>query len=296
MYASPGAAVAAKDQAAVTFKLVHPQRFLESYLVEEVRPDGRGLLDFRNTSINLGSVNTADGSSLVRIGNTTVTCGIKAELTNPPIDRPDQGWIVPNVTMLPMCCDRIRRGPPTHQAQVLSQYVNTVLNTPGIINFKELCLASGKLSWVLYIDAYVLNHDGNLVDACMLAVVAALSDLRLPRMTPVEEEIPRIIEPKAVQLSLGPLPFTVSFGQFRDHVLADPTDEEEAQLHATIALTQDSSGNVISISQPSPGSEGLAASGCNPAFSLDQIMQCCGQTKERVNHLASLLATAMESK
>lgn len=46
-----------------------------------VRPDGRGLLKFRPAIVNVGSVKTADGSSLVKIGNTTVVCGIKAVST-----------------------------------------------------------------------------------------------------------------------------------------------------------------------------------------------------------------------
>lgn len=66
----------------------------------------------------LGSISTADGSALVKIGNTTVICGIKAvriififpkndmivdyevtaffylqELTMPPSDAPNKGYI-----------------------------------------------------------------------------------------------------------------------------------------------------------------------------------------------------------
>lgn len=43
-----------------------------------MRPDGRGLLEFRPVSINIGTVTTAEGSAVVRVGNTTVICGVKA--------------------------------------------------------------------------------------------------------------------------------------------------------------------------------------------------------------------------
>jgi exosome complex RNA-binding protein Rrp42 (RNase PH superfamily) len=44
----------------------------------EIRPDGRNLMDTRPTVINVSSVSTADGSAVVKIGNTVVICGIKA--------------------------------------------------------------------------------------------------------------------------------------------------------------------------------------------------------------------------
>jgi len=35
--------------------------------------------------------------------------------------------------------------------------------------------------WTTWIDIYVLNHGGNLVDASMLAALAALKDTRVPK-------------------------------------------------------------------------------------------------------------------
>lgn len=43
-----------------------------------MRPDGRGVQKFRPVSINVDSIKTAEGSAIVKIGNTVVVCGIKA--------------------------------------------------------------------------------------------------------------------------------------------------------------------------------------------------------------------------
>lgn len=43
-----------------------------------MRPDGRSLQKFRPVSVNVGSIKTAEGSAIVKIGNTMVVCGIKA--------------------------------------------------------------------------------------------------------------------------------------------------------------------------------------------------------------------------
>lgn len=43
--------------------------------------------------IKSGSLGTADGSALVRLGETTIVCGVKAEIAEPELDAPDQGFI-----------------------------------------------------------------------------------------------------------------------------------------------------------------------------------------------------------
>jgi hypothetical protein len=40
-----------------------------------------------------GTIETADGSALVRFGNTTMLCGIRAEVCEPSLQKPDDGWI-----------------------------------------------------------------------------------------------------------------------------------------------------------------------------------------------------------
>lgn len=40
-----------------------------------------------------GSITTAEGSALARLGDTTVVCGIKAEITEPDLARPEHGFI-----------------------------------------------------------------------------------------------------------------------------------------------------------------------------------------------------------
>lgn len=58
-----------------------------------VRPDGRSsLLAIRPVSISVGSIGTADGSSVVRQGQTVVTCGVKLELAEPKAETPNQGF------------------------------------------------------------------------------------------------------------------------------------------------------------------------------------------------------------
>lgn len=60
------------------YKQIHPVKYFRDYLQHEIRPDGRGLLGTRPLQINVESINTSDGSAVVKLGNTLVVCGIKA--------------------------------------------------------------------------------------------------------------------------------------------------------------------------------------------------------------------------
>lgn len=46
---------------------------------------------------------------------------------------------------------------------------------PGCFPLQQLCLAASKQCWSLQLDIYILNADGAVLDAVLLAAVAALS-------------------------------------------------------------------------------------------------------------------------
>lgn len=217
----------------------------------------------------MGAIGTADGSALVTLGNTSVVCGIKAELANPPIEKPGQGWVVANVTIPAMCSPNIRSGPPTTEAQSLSQWMADLLQRQDVLDAKQLCLAEGKLAWVLYIDVHVMNNDGNLTDASMLAALASLKHLRLPQMSPiVENELPHVVEPRQIALELGAYPMTSTFGVWEGRQLADLSAEEEVLVGSSVSVAVtaggDEDGAIFSVSKPSPSCRYMGRAGLPP--------------------------------
>ena len=110
----PTASTSAIQQDATTkaaiFQRLHPRVYLDRFIQEGIRPDGREFTEWRDVSVNVGpsacysaancktqecsgSITTANGSSLVRVGKTTVVCGVKAELAEPELDKPNQGYL-----------------------------------------------------------------------------------------------------------------------------------------------------------------------------------------------------------
>ncbi len=79
------------EASAEVIRKLQPLEFYKKFLPQGVRPDGREHHKTRKTVISAGSLSTAEGSSLVKMGNTSVICGVKAEVTIPSDDEPKTG-------------------------------------------------------------------------------------------------------------------------------------------------------------------------------------------------------------
>ncbi|TBU28684.1 ribosomal protein S5 domain 2-like protein [Dichomitus squalens] len=236
---------------ALTFQRLHPKTYLERFLAENVRPDGRDFDEWRDISVNVGSISTADGSALVRLGSTTIVCGVKAEIAEPELDKPKDGFLVPNLDLPAICSPKFKPGPPTDEAQVISDRLNDVLISSGVVSTSSLCIEPSKSAWVLYVDATCINYDGNAFDATLLAMVAALKNTRLPKARYDEDRQQTICSRKVKEpLQIGRLPTSFSFGIFDGaHILADPTSFEEPLLDTSVSVVVDDAGGLISVMQ-----------------------------------------------
>jgi len=232
-------------------RIAQPKEYYKAFLEKEVRPDNRELGEFRPTVLNIGCISTAEGSSLVKLGNTTVICGVKAEVAEPRADKPKDGYIVPNVELSPLSSPKFRPGPPPEQAQVLSQNMADFIANTQCVKSESLCISPGKLVWVLHIDLVCLDYDGNVMDACTLALMAALKNTSLPEMSVDEESGEVKCDPSShSMLPVACLPISTTFIIFDNSVLlVDPTREEE--LLATGAVTVVTEGqDLCSILKP----------------------------------------------
>ncbi|XP_030648547.1 exosome complex component RRP43 [Chanos chanos] len=271
---------------AAGFKTAEPLEYHRSFLKENCRPDGRELGEFRATTLNIGSINTADGSALVKIGNTTVICGIKAELAAPTVDAPESGYIVPNVDLPPLCSSRFRPGPPGEKAQAASQFVADVIESSDVIQKKDLCIEKGKLCWVLYCDIMCLDYDGNLLDACIIALLAALKNAQLPEVTINKEtDLAEVDFQKKNRLKINRHPTASSFSVFDDSVIiVDPTAEEEGLSTALMTVVTDEEDRLCMLHKPGGSS-----------LSGEKLQDCINRAVMRNREVSKLIDKVMES-
>ncbi|XP_076178085.1 exosome complex component RRP43 [Ptiloglossa arizonensis] len=264
------------------YKIIHPVKYLQDHLTQGIRPDGRQFLSFRPISVNISSITHADSSSIFKIGNTTVVCGIKAELATPKTEFNECGYIIPNIELSPLCSPKFRPGPPSDQAQVISKTIENILKNSAAVDLKDLCICKGKLVWVLYCDLLCINYDGSVIDACIGALTGALNTLCLPEIVyNVTTENIFVHSTKKIQFPIKALPVSITFAVFDDQLLiADPTDEEESLCLGRLTIVMNEE-KICCVHKP----------GGIP-ISHNLFSKCLAKSKKRAELVRSLINTA----
>ncbi|XP_066252249.1 exosome complex component RRP43-like [Euwallacea similis] len=220
------------------YRALYPLKYYRDHISQDFRTDGRQFLDFRPIIINTRSISTADGSAIVKIGKTTVVCGIKAELCRPKPHTSNEGFLVSNLELPPSCSPKFRSGPPSNQVQILRKLIADIIESSRCVDLKELCILKGKLAWCLYVDFTCLDYDGCVVDACLIALTACLKTVTLPHV-----DYDPALDIKQVNLEHR-IPITVhcslvatTFAIYDDKIiLVDPSIEEEDLGSGTVTI------------------------------------------------------------
>eukprot|EP01027_Heterolobosea_sp_BB2_P004989 GEZU01007675.1.p1 GENE.GEZU01007675.1~~GEZU01007675.1.p1 ORF type:complete len:180 (+),score=13.68 GEZU01007675.1:151-690(+) len=173
------------------FRKIHPVEFYRKFLSQGLRPDGRVLTKLRKTVISAGSISTAEGSGMVKIGNTSVLCGIKAEVGVPSTEEPNQGKLVIGTELPPLCSPKFQTWQGTEsRASTLSSFLNNIIFSTNVLDLSELCIEEEKAVWVIYADIYCLDNDGNMLDAALIALLTALKNCMYITLSPLAFLLP----------------------------------------------------------------------------------------------------------
>ena len=219
---------------------------LEKLLEQGKRLDERGFFDYRDIKIYVGFLEKADGSSLVRLGNTKVMVGVKSSIGEPFRDTPNQGVFVIYSELTPLASPYFELGPQSDFSIELARVVDRAVRSAEMIDLEKLVIIPGKKVWMLNIDIYPIDDDGNLIDASAIGVVSALLSTQLPKAEIIDEEKGdvEIIKEEKWPLPINSIPVTLTFSKIGKYVILDPTSLEEnvALGRFTISITQ---GNKI---------------------------------------------------
>lgn len=205
--------------------------YVELLLGKGERADKRGMFDFRPIEVKKGIIESADGSAWVKIGNTQVLAAVKFDIATPFADRPTEGVLSTTAELLPMANPRFEPGPPDERAIELARVVDRAIRSAEIIDLKSMFIEAGKV-YAVYIDIYVLDYDGNYIDAASLAAMVALRNAVLP---PVKDgKLDRETKGEPLRLNGNALEFT--FVKIDGHLLLDPSLDEEHSHDTRITL------------------------------------------------------------
>jgi exosome complex component RRP43 len=236
------------------FAAVSPHPFLHAHLSADAktpqRANSRLAHDFRKPGINTSSLTHANGSAVVRLGNTSVVCGVRAEILKEEdasgsnafsSDNEDDSeeidvlrLVVSNVELSTGSTpNHIPGNAPSTFAQSLITRMRSLMLSTRLLRASDLRIQYTPSSnpedpdaepvtevkgwWVLYIDVFFISIDGSAFDAAWISLLSALQDTRIPRAF-YDEEFEGILcsdDPKdAKSLDLRGLPVPATFAVF----------------------------------------------------------------------------------
>jgi exosome complex component RRP42 len=212
------------------------------------RIDGRGFLDYREISVERDLISKAEGSALVKLGDTSVLVGVKLEPGAPFSDAPNKGIIMTNAELRPGASPDFETGPPNENSVELARVVDRGIRGSGTIDLEKLCIEEGEKVWMTFIDIHALDNDGNLVDAAALGAIVALLHARIPNehygITGVDDT-----------LAIRDTPVAVTVVKIRDAILVDPNLSEETAATSKLTVISNADGTLSGVQKS--GREGL---------------------------------------
>ena len=202
-------------------------------LKEGKRIGARKIDETRKLEISHDVSKNADGSARVKLGDNEVVAGVNTVLGTPYPDSHDKGSISVGVDLLPIASPEFEFGPPSWDAIELSRVVDRGIRESKALDFKDLCLVEGEEVLVVFIDAYALNHDGNLFDAAGIACMSALLDAKMPKV-----EDGKIVKGEFKgKYSINAKPVLNTFAKIGNTVVADPVLSEEKAMTSRFSVS-----------------------------------------------------------
>jgi exosome complex component RRP42 len=221
------------------------QKTIQDIILKGKRADERGPLDYRPLTIMLGTVEKANGSAQVYLGKTRILAGVKIQTGTPFEDTPNEGILTVNAEFVPLAYPTFETGPPDEDSIELARVVDRGIRESKAIDLQKLCIEPGKKVFVVFVDIYILDHDGNLIDAAGMAALGALVNATMQEFEFKNGEIKYKESKMALPMQNYPVPITsVKIG---NSVVIDPCLEEEQVMSCRLTVTTDKNSNVCAM-------------------------------------------------
>jgi exosome complex component RRP45 len=271
--------VAIRDDAGLKSLSANERDFLRSCALSErvLREDGRTSNQPRKVRMQLGRWDNGAEVTVQWGVGTRVTALMSAEIVPPSPDRPSEGMLNFSVEVSPMASSSFRQAPAASTAQQMGsrgpnfsdihqrllsnrilRCLEKIILVGGALDTEALVLLPNQWVWRLTVALTVLDDGGNLLDACVMAAVAALRHYRKPHVDLSELQdssqkmlptmIPSIVK-EATPLPLHHTPLSISFALIPadDAVLSasstsivaaliDPSDREELVQNGSLTI------------------------------------------------------------
>lgn len=250
------------------------QFLLHSLQNYNIRPDGRQKLSYRSFNVEIDVIQQTNGSARVTLSDgTDVIVGVKVEFSSNASQEDTLNLHVEWAT------DNDSAAETESWRDALERMMRYGLN------LDELQIKDSTASWVLYVDALILdNSGGNVLDCLSIAAKAALADTKIPKVnvTSLEEgqwDVEVEEDPESfTTLNVSKFPICVTLlaitQEDTSYFIVDPLEVEEQYMESRLIVATNSDGKICSIQKTKCGdsSKGLPM----------QLLQTMIQTAQRI--------------
>ncbi|KAK7530170.1 ribosomal protein S5 domain 2-type protein [Phyllosticta citribraziliensis] len=258
--------------------------FILQALGENIRLDGRKFDAFRDLDLSFGD---EYGAADVKLGKTRVLARVSADVTAPFADRKFDGVFSISTEFSPMASPAFEVGRQTDAEIILSRILEKAIRRSGALDTESLCIVAGSKCFTVRADVHILDHDGGLIDASCIAVIAALQHFRRPDVSVEGEKVtvysPREREPVPLSLLHHPLCVTFSYYNGGETMVVDATMAEEQVREGEIIITMNKFGELCQIAKY--GGEAI-----DPVA----VLQCTNVALAKVQALAKYISGRLE--
>lgn len=200
-----------------------------------MRTDKRQPDELRPVEIEPGYLKTAEGSALIRVGNTQVLCAASVEETVPPFIRnTGKGWVTGEYSMLPRATNRrtpreITKGRASGRTHEIQRLIGRSLR--AVVDFQAL----GERT--IIVDCDVLQADGGTRTAAITGGCVAMAIA-----------IKRLLEYKAIKKSpLLDMVAATSVGIVDAQPLLDLCYEEDSRADVDMNVVMTAAGRFVEL-------------------------------------------------
>ncbi|MFK7973774.1 MAG: ribonuclease PH [Rickettsiaceae bacterium] len=200
-----------------------------------MRPSGRKHNQIRALSIEIGTLNHAEGSCLIKLGNTHVICSASIDKSVPRfLKGQGSGWVTAEYSMLPRSTnERMNREATKGKQGGRTLEIQRLIGRSMRASLDLKALGERQI----YIDCDVINADGGTRTAAITGSYVALH-LAIRKM--LDKRIIRT-NPLIAQIA------AISCGIYRGEAIADLDYDEDSTAEVDANFVFNQKGNLIEI-------------------------------------------------
>jgi exosome complex component RRP45 len=148
--------------------IAHSTKFIKDALSHNIRLDGRQALECREVELNLDRDEYSSRCEVI-MGRTRALSKVRCDVVTPYADRPSEGMIQFNASL-----SLAAEGGLFSNVDIVRALEKSIRESDAI-DTESLCIISGERVWLISCEIVVLDYDGNLIDASILAGRSPLS-------------------------------------------------------------------------------------------------------------------------